>query len=855
MLSLSKSCLLILCSAFFSLPVHNPAISQTRSPSAEMQWQLLPTGRLHYSLNGTWYAAGAQSTVQVPVNVPGILSVNQDRRLNRDFFIPDSLRNTAIVLHILGINYQCRIQLNGSPIASHAGGYTSFDFELKPEAVRYGANNTLSIEIDGELTTRTTLPFKHRPQGWQHEIGILRDIYLEARPAVAIAELRVEQQFENEYQDARLLLQVDVQAFSEIADSTGHQQQFEIYCEVSESDAGAPIAASAPRKLNFAGATTTSEQLVVEIKNVQKWSPKKPALYHLEVFLKSVGESVDRLSFPIGIREFKAEGKRFQLNGQPFFVKGVTWHEDLAGLSGAELTKAIETIIARLKALGVNVLRVVGHPPHPQLVARCSQEGIGLFEEIPLYYPNGVQMQNEPVQELAAQQLSEMQLRDRLQPAVLAWGLASHVDESQSTTRELLETLAKQARNKDARPVYYVRRGCRETAPLSSVDFVLSDHFGETRPQMNMHSDALPEVPIFGFWAEGGEIGRKQQASQRKRSEEEERQAEQLERVIEFYRSSWPDSAGFFVQSLTDWRGSQPLLAAGSSRNAFIYPGGLIDSDGHVRIGFRMVSAYHLNERKPQISPGKTQSKQPIVFTLTGIVAILLFLFFLNRDKKLRVQLRRAFVHPHGLYSDLFENRKTPTFLTILLGAFQGVIMALLMTSVFYVFRESMLFDEIVSLLVISSTVKRSVIWLVWHPGWMIFVLTCCYFFLMLGFAVLLRVIGFFFRSTLNSFQYFTLVFWTAVIYLPLALVAPIFYRLLPDPEIAFYSVVVIAIFGFWHFMRMQRSLRVFYIISPMNALLFCLILTGAVLGAVFLYYNQSQAILDYWDYYAGLIR
>ena len=125
----------------------------------------------------------------------------------------------------------------------------------------------------------------------------------------------------------------------------------------------------------------------------------------------------------------------------------------------------------------------------------------------------------------------------------------------------------------------------------------------------------------------------------------------------------------------------------------------------------------------------------------------------------------------------------------------------------------------------------------------------------MLGFAVLLRVIGFFFRSTLNSFQYFTLVFWTAVIYLPLALVAPIFYRLLPDPEIAFYSVVVIAIFGFWHFMRMQRSLRVFYIISPMNALLFCLILTGAVLGAVFLYYNQSQAILDYWDYYAGLIR
>ncbi|MFQ5629112.1 MAG: hypothetical protein ACE5I1_10155, partial [bacterium] len=441
-------------------------------------------------------------------------------------------------------------------------------------------------------------------------------------------------------------------------------------------------------------------------------------------------------------------------------------------------------------------------------------------------------------------------------PSVLAWGLGVNLDDSQGAENELLTRLAEKARSRDDRPVYSVVRRQSKTPVSSAVDFVLSDHFGSTSFSLDSSSTTKkPVFPIIGFWAENSNSADSDLEPERKRSEAEERQAGNLQRMIEMYKSNWPDSAGLFVHTLSDWRGDQPMLAGGSDRDQFVYPAGLIDLTGKYRIGFRMVAAYNLHERKPPISSNEIEPQHSVVFPLTGISAILVFLFFLNRDKKFRVQLRRAYAHPHGLYSDLFENRKTPAFLTILLGIVQGVVIALLITSVFYHFRENLIFDEILNLLVPKPATKLYLIWLVWHSEWMIFLLAVGYFIFMTGLAFSLRIFAFFVKSNLSLYQYFALVFWSAVSYLPLALIAPIFYRLLPEKEFALYSVVGFGIFMLWHFIRLQRGLRVFYVISPIRSILLCLIVTGAIIGSILIYYDRTQAIFDYYAYYSALVR
>ena len=52
------------------------------------------------------------------------------------------------------------------------------------------------------------------------------------------------------------------------------------------------------------------------------------------------------------------------------------------------------------------------------------------------------------------------------------------------------------------------------------------------------------------------------------------------------------------------------------------------------------------------------QPSQSAIFQITGILVILFLIFFIQRDRRLRAHLHRAFFHPHGLYIDIYENRK-----------------------------------------------------------------------------------------------------------------------------------------------------------------------------------------------------
>ncbi|MFQ5630084.1 MAG: glycoside hydrolase family 2 protein, partial [bacterium] len=385
--------------------------------SDESQWQQVSTGRLQLSLNGAWHIAREQDNAPVQVTVPGISQKGQGQRLSRNFVLPDSLKNKAIFLHVMGINYQCRISVNDSPIASHAGGYTAFDFELKPEVLHFDAENTLTIEIDDELTPRTTLPFKHRPFGWRHLGGILRDIYLEAKPSVAIGDVYIRQQFQNAYKDVSLAIDVDFHAYSEIEDTLIHAKKFEVYCEVYERNETAPVAFSKKHTLVLNELAETTDSLKIELKNVKKWSTQRPYLYTLIIHLSANDRIIDTITLSLGLREVSIENSSFVLNGEPFFVKGVTWMDVFSGLSSEQLEIRLDAMMGRIKSLGANTLRVIGHPPHRRLVERCSREGIFLLEEIPLNCVNSTQLRSEQVAKIALQQLEEMISRDRQQPS------------------------------------------------------------------------------------------------------------------------------------------------------------------------------------------------------------------------------------------------------------------------------------------------------------------------------------------------------------------------------------------------------------------------------------------------------
>jgi len=53
------------------------------------------------------------------------------------------------------------------------------------------------------------------------------------------------------------------------------------------------------------------------------WSEERPNLYTLDLCLKGRdGEILDRQEIVVGLREFKAAGEKFTINGRPTFLRG-----------------------------------------------------------------------------------------------------------------------------------------------------------------------------------------------------------------------------------------------------------------------------------------------------------------------------------------------------------------------------------------------------------------------------------------------------------------------------------------------------------------------------------------------------
>ena len=92
-------------------------------------------------------------------------------------------------------------------------------------------------------------------------------------------------------------------------------------------------------------------------KKLIRWSPKNPKLYQVRV---SSGE--DSVEEQIGFRNIQVKGTQIMLNGEPFFYKGISFHEEIASRKGRaySLEDAL-LLLTEAKELGVNVIRLA--PP------------------------------------------------------------------------------------------------------------------------------------------------------------------------------------------------------------------------------------------------------------------------------------------------------------------------------------------------------------------------------------------------------------------------------------------------------------------------------------------------------------
>ena len=168
--------------------------------------------------------------------------------------------------------------------------------------------------------------------------------------------------------------------------------------------------------------------------------------------------------------------------------------------------------------------------------------------------------------------------------------------------------------------------------------------------------------------------------------------------------------------------------------------------------------------------------------------------------------------------------------------------------------KENLIFDEILSVFVPFPQLKAALGWLIWHPGWGILVFTAASFLFMVLTAIIFRIMALFFGERLPQIQFISFIFWAASCFLPLAILAPIFYRVILQGMYVHIAIGAILLSVLWFLFRLNRGLRVLYVLPPGRGAIIFLSILAIFFGIILFYYQQTTALLDYLNYYLNVL-
>ena len=847
--------------ASFPAAAQNSAVPEFKTLRAWSDTSCQKPLRGQLSLNGAWSVTSPQFPAVGSVVLPSLFPPGGEFTCSRDVELDSAFLTKRLRLTAAGMNYRSQVLLNGHLLGAHEGGFTPFSFDINPERLLPGRKNSLRLVLDTRLQPLTTVPARLRPQASRFVAGVFGNLFIETLPDLAIDSVQCATVLESSGSAATVRVRTSLSIRDKLpspppppptrgrASREAYPEPYTVVAELYDSTGTQRLAGNMPLVIESFDNRQPSFTLEFRVDKPRLWSPANPSLYRLRVAVMQGNAAVDEWWESVGLRQLQWQGNTLSVNGQPTLLRGVDWMPRVLEESITD-TAAYDGLVRRVVEWGGNLIRVVGQCAPLPLVEACDRQGVFVLEELPAYHLTPAHLAQARFQPAMQTQLAEMMVRDRNRPSLLAWGLATSTLLPERD-RHMYQQLREAAKHLDDRALYVVADHKQVSSWQPIADVVVLDAF--ERDVVADLATIAPKVPVLGRFGHSL-VSSFDESAQPDELADQQLQAARVKNALEQLNAKAGTIAGYVVCALEDWQVDEPLLRAGGQPDPFIYRAGLCTLSGEPRLAFQVTQAVHRGVRGPVLPPEEAVAKNPEAYTVVGIGVVVVMVFLLNRDRRLRGNLRRLFVHPHGFYVDIVENRKVAPALTLLVALVEGCIVAVLLSAFLFANRHSLLLDNLLSLLVGDAVRKAKLIWLVWHPRWFILLTTLAYVLVGLGLVVLMRVLAFVFGRRVNLPQLITFVFWASTNILLLGVLAPFFYGLLVSHQFIqplIFGVLVVAV---WWFFRLLRGMRVLYTLSYFKTLILFALLFGGIGLSVYVYYDRSQALWDYAGYYWTLL-
>src|SRR5574344_2196810 len=373
--------------------------------------------------DSSWEVVTVPHSVELmPTEASGCRNYQGVAWYRKHFVLPKEVKGDYVTIHFEAVMGRQDVDLNGTLVKKHLGGYLPFNISLTELGVNAGDTCLLAVMTDNSDDKSFPPGKSQKTLDFAYHGGIYRDVWMIARSPIAItdavesncvagggvfvhydniskksADIFVNTEVENRYNKS-----ASVTVLNTLLDKDGNIVGRNRYTLKLEKGAKATAVGK------------------IKLREPHLWSPQSPYLYRLETKILNGRKSFDGGALKIGIRKAEFDSKRgFILNGEPYGqLVGANRHQDFAYVGNALPNSQQWRDAKRLRDAGCRIVRVAHYPQDPSFMDACDELGIFVIVATP-----GWQYWNKDPEfaRLVHENTRMMIRRDRNHASVLMW--------------------------------------------------------------------------------------------------------------------------------------------------------------------------------------------------------------------------------------------------------------------------------------------------------------------------------------------------------------------------------------------------------------------------------------------------
>ncbi len=377
----------------------------------------------------------------------------------REFRVPEDWKDREVYLHFGAVSSAFYVWINGQMVGYSQDSKTPAEFNI----TKYLKKGTNSVAV--EVYRWSDGSYLEGQDFWRMS-GIQRSVFLHARPVTHIRDFFAKAGLENNYNDGRLDLDVEISSAGQAS-----EQGFVVDASLFDDDQKIWTATKNIEIKDQRALATFSSQFP----GIKKWSAETPSLYTLVITLKdNFGNTLESVSTKTGFRTVEIKDSQFLVNGVAIHLKGTNMHEhnEVTGHVIDEAT--ILRDIKLMKSYNINAVRTSHYPQQELWYDMCDRYGLYLIDEANIEshgigYDKDITLADKP--EWAEAHLTRMKSmveRDKNHPSIIIWSMGNEAGDG----RNFVDGYKWFKGRDNTRPVQYERAEKSTNTPERHTDIV-----------------------------------------------------------------------------------------------------------------------------------------------------------------------------------------------------------------------------------------------------------------------------------------------------------------------------------------------------------------------------------------------